>query len=198
MTEEPGKLPNPESIGFLKGRIVDFNGLFQGQFEVDGGVKIPCVLLGNTIKVNRMVAAGSQVWTVYPQVYQGSLSLKVRERASQKTLSKEGQFFIKGRIKKISERRIVLEIWSVERQREYQVILDGFLKAEVDQYWSLEAALEGDKLVLVDGQMLAAVFNREDFVSFRNRKELTVSIVPEVVASDLASDLETLLEPVVS
>ena len=198
MTEEPGKLPNPESIGFLKGRIVDFNGLFQGQFEVDGGVKIPCVLLGNTIKVNRMVAAGSQVWTVYPRVDQGSLSVKVRERASQKTLSKEGQFFIKGRIKKISERRIVLEIWSVERQREYQVILDGFLKAEVDQYWSLEAALEGDKLVLVDGQMLAAVFNREDFVSFRNRKELTVSIVPEVVASDLASDLETLLEPVVS
>lgn len=90
-----------------------------------------------------------------------------------------------------------LEIWSVERQREYQVILDGFLKAEIGQYWDLEAALEGNKLVLVDGQMLAPVFNREDFVSFRNRKELAASIVPEVMAGDLASELECLLEPVV-
>lgn len=197
--ESHRKLPNPEAVGFLKGRVVDYDGGYKAMFELDGGVKIPCTLLGGQVAAKKRVAAQTQVWTVYPTIFDGALNLKVRTRAGVANKSKEGQFFINGRIKGNSEDRILVEIWSVERQRDYYVVVEGYLLAEVGQYWQLEAALEGSKLVLVDGKMLSAVFNRDDFVSMRTVKEKAVSLVaePEAAADDHASSLEPLREPVV-
>ena len=76
------------------------------------------------------------------------------------------------------------------------MILDGYLKAEVGQYWSFEAAIEGNKLVLVDGEMLAQVFNKDDFTSNQPKKEDHLRVTVLEGEGSKSEKLEAIAGPV--
>jgi hypothetical protein len=194
MTEE--KLPNPAAFGYIKGRIVGYDEGFRGFLKVDSGVNIPCALFGGNAKASKKVSLGTQIWSVFPVAERGSLALKVKWVASDCNKEKEGQFFVRGRIRELSESQIFVDVWSVERQRDYLVILDGYLKAEVGQYWSFEAAIEGNKLVLVDGEMLAQVFNKDDFTSNQPKKEEHLRVTVLEGEGSKSEKLEAVAGPV--
>jgi hypothetical protein len=159
------ELPAPQAIGWVKGQVIDYDGNRQCKLILGDGSKIPCLLTGHPKFVKELVNGAPRVVTVYPGASQNKLFFKIVRPAISKKI---GCFYITGTVKTISGGHILMLVWSERMKKGFPVIVHGFLKADRNEYWRIEAAVEDGELVLVDGVKLAdapAVKKREPIAS---------------------------------
>ena len=73
-------LPNPSAMGFLKGKLVDFDETSRGILELESGARIPCSVTGQIKAKIAKLRDRALIWTVYPTASKNGLALKIRSR----------------------------------------------------------------------------------------------------------------------
>ncbi len=165
------KLPRPMARGYVRGRITDYTDSLRCSFQIEDGAKIGCVLISGKAKAKVLSESESQLWAVYPGTHENSLIFKVRGKAGSDKQECEGQFFVTGNIMKVKGERIFVDVWSVVEKRYFLVVVEGDITARRGQYWELECALAGDRLILVDGKKLADRLDPADYFAELARDE---------------------------
>lgn len=171
------KLPFPRAIGSVTGSIKDFNPETRlGTFALSDGQEIPCSLRykGN---IDELFQQQPLQYTGYPTTLKdGRLALKICGPAKQKREAEE--FSIIGQIKHIGEDVVTVDVWSNQIQKNFRVILHGFLQANKGEYWKLTAVLENNRLELLDGEKIADSFNPNQLES----KPIAVTVMEQTQA----------------
>lgn len=157
------EIPPDCSVGRIRGHVVKASDEPNDwQLIREDGTHIKCNIVNR--QVQECVEAGvTKTWKAYAGVFKDKLVLKLCGIRDRQSADASYPFLIRGMLHRIEGDRIYFKVWSTRRKKFYFVLVFGFLpKAEQGQKWQVECEVEGDQLVIVDGQLLADKSNSSE------------------------------------